>query len=160
MSRYAELHSHTHFSFLDGASSPYELVATAAELGYSALGITDHNGFYGAAHIAEAARKHGLPIVYGAEIGLPDSASDTDEGDPIRSAEAWDERGGPFGGDYTPAEPIWLTEQGLNDATGSGEWKLVGESQGSIHRRGRSIQSHGTKPTDLPPTNPWDEVAG
>ena len=131
MSRYAELHSHTHFSFLDGASSPYELVATAAELGYSALGITDHNGFYGAAHIAEAAKKHGLPIVYGAEIGLPESGSDGSDADasadPIGAAEAWDTAGGPFGGDYAPAEPIWLTEQGLDDATGSGEWKLVGE---------------------------------
>ena len=153
MSRYAELHSHTHFSFLDGASSPYELVATAAELGYTALGITDHHGFYGAAHVAEAAGKQGLPIVYGAEIGLPADADADGDTDPIGNAESWDTAGGPFSEGYEPAEPVWLSEQGLRDAAGSGEWKLVGESQGSIHRRGRSIQAHGTKPTDLPDTN-------
>ena len=86
--RYAELHCHTNFSFLDGASHPHELVARASELGYTALGVTDHDGFYGAVKIMEAARHLGLPVVYGVEIGLDrDSAGDPE---PIARAEAWD----------------------------------------------------------------------
>ena len=52
---YAELHCHSHFSFLDGASSPAELVEEAVRLGLHALAITDHDGFYGAPMLAEAA---------------------------------------------------------------------------------------------------------
>ncbi|NOX23153.1 MAG: PHP domain-containing protein, partial [Actinobacteria bacterium] len=47
MARYAELHCHTNFSFLDGASHPAELVYRAAELGYESLAVTDHDGFRG-----------------------------------------------------------------------------------------------------------------
>ena len=44
---YVELHAHSAFSFLDGASLPDELVGAAAKLGYRALALTDHNGVYG-----------------------------------------------------------------------------------------------------------------
>ena len=44
---YAELHAHSSFSFLDGASSPEELLEEAERLGLHALAITDHDGFYG-----------------------------------------------------------------------------------------------------------------
>ena len=44
---YAELHCHSNFSFLDGASHPEELVEEAARLDLQALALTDHNGFYG-----------------------------------------------------------------------------------------------------------------
>ena len=67
---YAELHCHTNFSFLDGASHAEDLVATAVEQGYRALAVTDHNGFYGAVRFSTAAREAGLPAVYGVEIGL------------------------------------------------------------------------------------------
>ena len=67
---YAELHCHSHFSFLDGASSPDELVAEAVRLGLSALALTDHDGFYGVVRFAEAARTHGLPTVFGSELSL------------------------------------------------------------------------------------------
>jgi error-prone DNA polymerase len=67
---YAELHCHTNFSFLDGASDPEELVAEAVRLGLEALAITDHDGFYGVVRFAEAAREHGLPTVFGAELSL------------------------------------------------------------------------------------------
>ena len=63
---YAELHCHSNFSFLDGASHPEELVQEAVRLGLSALALTDHDGFYGAVRFAEAARAHGLPTVFGA----------------------------------------------------------------------------------------------
>ena len=68
MSRYAELHCHSNFSFLDGASHPHDLVQRAVELGYEALAITDHNGFYGAPRFRIAAAEAGLPTVYGVEI--------------------------------------------------------------------------------------------
>ena len=69
--RYAELHAHSAFSFLDGASQPADLVAEAARLGLEALALTDHDGFYGVVRFAEAARAVGLPTVFGAELHLP-----------------------------------------------------------------------------------------
>jgi error-prone DNA polymerase len=70
VARYAELHAHTNFSFLNGASHPHDLVARAADLGYTALAVTDHDGFRGAAKVHVAAREVGLPIVYGTEVGM------------------------------------------------------------------------------------------
>ncbi|SDO21357.1 error-prone DNA polymerase [Klenkia soli] len=67
---YAELHCHTNFSFLDGASHPEELVAEAVRLGLHALAVTDHDGFYGVVRAADAARAHHLPTVVGAELSL------------------------------------------------------------------------------------------
>ena len=67
---YAELHCHSHFSFLDGASSPSELVEEAVRLGLHALAVTDHDGFYGAPALAEAAAAYDLLTVYGAELSL------------------------------------------------------------------------------------------
>jgi len=67
---YAELHCHSNFSFLDGASHPEELVEEAARLGLEALALTDHDGFYGVVRMAEAARALSLPVVYGAELTL------------------------------------------------------------------------------------------
>ncbi len=68
--RYAELHCHSNFSFLDGASHPEELVEEAARIGLEALALTDHNGFYGIVRFAQAARAVGLRTVFGAELTL------------------------------------------------------------------------------------------
>ena len=81
MARYAELHCHTNYSFLDGASHPEDLVRRASEFGYQALAVTDHDGFRGAVKVHQAARNVGLPVVYGTEIGLPRD----DEPSPPRS---------------------------------------------------------------------------
>lgn len=67
---YAELHAHSSFSFLDGASAPEELLAEAERQGLTALAITDHDGFYGAARFAEAAEQLGVQTVFGAELSL------------------------------------------------------------------------------------------
>ena len=67
---YAELHCHSNFSFLDGASHPEELVEEAARLGLEALALTDHGGLYGAVRFARAARAVGLPTVFGAELSF------------------------------------------------------------------------------------------
>ncbi|MBH0120738.1 PHP domain-containing protein, partial [Rhodococcus sp. CX] len=70
---YAELHAHSAFSFLDGASTPEELVEEAARLGLEALALTDHDGLYGVVRFAEAARELKVPTVFGAELGLDDA---------------------------------------------------------------------------------------
>jgi error-prone DNA polymerase len=67
---YAELHAHTAFSFLDGASQPEVMAAEAGRLGLSALAVTDHDGLYGIVRFAGAARAIGLPTVFGAELHL------------------------------------------------------------------------------------------
>ncbi len=71
---YVELHCHSAFSFLDGASLPEDLVATAHELGYAALALTDHNGLYGSMTFAQAAKPLGLQAITGAEVTLSDGA--------------------------------------------------------------------------------------
>ncbi|MDQ4092681.1 MAG: error-prone DNA polymerase, partial [Actinomycetota bacterium] len=67
---YAELHCHSNFSFLDGASHPEELVEEAARLGLDAIAITDHDGMYGVVRFAEAARELGVKTIFGAELSL------------------------------------------------------------------------------------------
>ena len=67
---YAELHAHTNFSFLDGASHPEEMAVRAAELGLQALAITDHDGVYGAVRFSHAARTHGLHPIVGMEASM------------------------------------------------------------------------------------------
>jgi error-prone DNA polymerase len=67
---YVELHSHSAYSFLDGASQPEELAARAAELGYEALALTDHDGVYGSLEFAYAAKAFGVRPITGAEVTL------------------------------------------------------------------------------------------
>jgi error-prone DNA polymerase len=67
---YVELHAHSAYSFLDGASQPEELAARAAELGYEALALTDHDGIYGSLEFAYAAKNFGVRPVTGAELTL------------------------------------------------------------------------------------------
>src|SRR6478752_2294792 len=67
---YVELHAHSAYSFLDGASLPEELAARAAELGYDALALTDHDGVYGSLEFAHAAKHFGVRPITGAEVSL------------------------------------------------------------------------------------------
>src|SRR5215212_6118860 len=69
---YAELHSHTNFSFLDGASTPDDLVDRAVALGLTGLAVTDHAGLYGAVRFVSAAEASDLHPVVGIEIELRD----------------------------------------------------------------------------------------
>jgi DNA polymerase III alpha subunit len=73
MAPYAELHCHTNFSFLDGASAPDELVERAVELGLSGMAATDHLGLYGVVRFAGAAEAAGIHPVIGVEIELLDA---------------------------------------------------------------------------------------
>src|SRR6266511_720286 len=71
---FAELHCHSNFSFLDGASDADGLVQRAAALGLTGLAITDHQGLYGIVRFAAAAEAAGIRPVIGTEIELIDAA--------------------------------------------------------------------------------------
>ena len=73
---FVELHCHSNFSFLDGASHPHELAERAAELEMPALAITDTGGVYGAVRFMQAARRLGVRPLIGAELEI--------DGDPVR----------------------------------------------------------------------------
>ena len=79
---FAELHTHSTYSFLDGASQPEELVEEAHRLGLEALALTDHDGMYGVVRFAEAARELAVPTVFGAELSLGLSAPQNGVADP------------------------------------------------------------------------------
>src|SRR5438067_12851561 len=64
-SMYTELHCHSAFSFLDGASLPEQLALTASQLGYTGVALTDHNGLYGSLAFAHEAKQLGLQAITG-----------------------------------------------------------------------------------------------
>jgi error-prone DNA polymerase len=72
MGPYVELHCHSAYSFLDGASQPEELVAAAVARGHEALALTDHDSLSGSMEFAQAARALGLRAIHGAEVTLDD----------------------------------------------------------------------------------------
>ena len=69
-----ELHAHSCYSFLDGASQPDELALRAAELGYESFALTDHDGLSGSLEFARAARDAGVRPITGCELTLDDGA--------------------------------------------------------------------------------------
>jgi error-prone DNA polymerase len=74
LTAYAELHCHSAYSFLDGASPPDELLAEAHRLGYPALALTDRNGVYGSLAFAHAAKPLGIQAITGAAVTLADGS--------------------------------------------------------------------------------------
>lgn len=123
MQGYCELHAHSNFSFLDGASHPEELVARAARLGLPALAVTDHAGLYAAVRLHKAAAETATDAAQAAGlsplnpiIGLEISIPRTDDelrlarrgrrlNDPLRGAKAsrgWpgEHHAGPIPGDH------------------------------------------------------------
>ncbi len=105
---YIELHAHSGYSFLDGASHPEELVLRAAELGYPALALTDHDGLYGSMEFARAAKEAGIHPITGVELtvhacGLPGEghglgrpASERSDRPPVAASSRPDEPPGFF----------------------------------------------------------------
>jgi len=65
---YVELHAHSAFSFLDGASTPTELAAAAAAHGYPAFALTDHDGVWGSMEFAHACKGFGVRAITGTEL--------------------------------------------------------------------------------------------
>jgi error-prone DNA polymerase len=103
---WAELHCHSSYSFLDGASAPAELIAEAARHGLTALAITDHDGMYGVPQFAQAAARlneqagTGIGTIFGAELSLGLPAGD-------EAAPGGRRRGIPIGspGERQPGTP-------------------------------------------------------
>ncbi|MQA86918.1 MAG: DNA polymerase III subunit alpha [Streptosporangiales bacterium] len=79
---YYELHCHSNFSFLDGASHPEELAYEAARLGLPGLALTDHDGMYGVVRFYEAADEAGISTLFGAELSLGLSGPQAGVADP------------------------------------------------------------------------------
>ncbi len=79
---FAELHTHSTYSFLDGASQPEELVEEAHRLGLEAIALTDHDGMYGVVRFAEAAHGLGVRTVFGSELSLGLSGPQNGVADP------------------------------------------------------------------------------
>src|ERR687886_1086023 len=109
---YVELHCHSAYSFLDGASLPEELAVQALELGYGALALTDHDGVYGSLEFAHAAKALGLRAITGAEVTLTDGSHvtllvETPEGyaNLCRLLTAAHEDTRPPGREHEPGEP-------------------------------------------------------
>src|ERR687886_1151460 len=109
---YVELHCHSAYSFLDGASQPEELAARAAELGYPALALTDHDGLCGSLEFAHAAKHFGVTPITGAEVTLADGSHvtllvETSEGyaNLCRLLTAAHEDTRPPGREHEPGEP-------------------------------------------------------
>jgi len=118
---YVELHCHTNFSFLDGASQPVDLVEEAVQLGLSGLAVTDHDGFYGVVQFSAAAREHKLPTVFGAELSLGCRAHRT--GSPIRPAgTCWRWPGDPRGTPGCPVPSRWPSWPAARRAGPSTTW--------------------------------------
>jgi error-prone DNA polymerase len=152
---YAELHAHSHYSFLDGSSSPEQLIAEATRLGLAGLALTDHDGFYGAARFAEAAEaqaqkdevagRNPLLTVYGAELSLGLDAPQLGAADPAgthllvlaRGAQGYHRLAGAIteaqlaGGEK--GRPVYDLE--ALAAAGGGEWAiLTGCRKGAVRR--------------------------
>ncbi len=80
---YAELHAHSNFSFLDGASSPESLLEEAARLSLHAIAMTDHDGFYGVVRLAEAGESFPqVKTIFGAELSFDLSKPQNGAADP------------------------------------------------------------------------------
>src|SRR4029079_2247862 len=83
---YVELHCHSAFSFLDGASAPDELVAAALERRHGAMALNDHDTVRGAMEFAQSAAALGLRAIHGAEVTLADDRHLTLL---VRNARGW-----------------------------------------------------------------------
>ncbi len=81
MSGFVHLHTHSHFSLMDGVPSPAELVGRAADLGMGALALTDHQGLYGAIRFYQAARKAGVAPIVGCEMCVEPAGAEADAAD-------------------------------------------------------------------------------
>ena len=155
---YAELHAHSAFSFLDGASQPEELAIEAAGLGLAGMAITDHDGLYGVVRFAEAARTLDLPSIYGAELSLDAAVRHTGMPDPegthllvlARGPEGYRRLSRSIGGAHLASgkkgEAHYRIEELADIAAGN--WLvLTGCRKGSVRR---ALERNGPGTWDLP----------
>ncbi|MDQ1528095.1 MAG: error-prone polymerase, partial [Microbacteriaceae bacterium] len=143
---YAELHAHSNFSFLDGASSPEELLEEAVRLGLHAIALADHDGFYGVARLSEAAEaQKRVATIIGAELSIglskPQNGSADPEGNHLlvlaRKAEGYHRLAGAITSAQLAGEqkgrPLYDLAE-LSERAG-GEWLvLTGCRKGAVRR--------------------------
>jgi error-prone DNA polymerase len=123
---YAELHCHSSFSFLDGASHPEELAVEAARLGLTALAVTDVDGLYGVVRFAEAAREVGLRTLFGAELlHLPLLADGPDGYARLARTISLGQLAGAKGA------PVFTLE-GLAEGVAGDAWVLTGTAEAAV----------------------------
>jgi len=142
---YAELHAHSSYSFLDGASSPDEMAAEAYRLDLKALALTDHDGMYGVVQFFQAAKDLGLPAVYGSELTLQHDAPRTGIPDPegahllvlARGAEGYRRLSGRLSAAHMEAGEKGLLRHDINKLAeaSNGEWMiLTGCRKGAVRQ--------------------------
>lgn len=76
---YVHLHTHSHYSLLDGMSKVPEMVARAKEFGMPALALTDHGNLYGAIEFYQACKKAEIKPIIGVEAYILQSTTDPQE---------------------------------------------------------------------------------
>jgi len=113
---YVELHAHSNYSLLEGASSIDELVWEAREQGHAALALTDHNGMFGSMEFARAAKEAGLRPITGLELTVLEP--DPEEG------RAWYERPS-----EEPRRGIRVQRKGLLAPLGRSHVTLLAETK-------------------------------
>lgn len=67
MQRFVHLHTHSHYSLLDGLGKIDDLVSHTKKLGMDALALTDHGALYGAIEFYKKAKKAGIKPILGIE---------------------------------------------------------------------------------------------
>jgi error-prone DNA polymerase len=151
---FAELHCHSNFSFLDGSSSVDDLAERAADLGYAALALTDHNGLYGAVRFATAAQEAGLRPIVGMEVELLDAIAPDPTGliVPRRRRKRLDRT---VGGQWAQSEPANRSDVlGLSDSPPEGGRAVrpqVERLRPPGHREPRKEDLRGVRPRELGP---------
>ncbi len=143
---FAELHCHTDFSFLDGASPAEDLVERAVELGLSGLAVTDHQGLYGAVRFSAAAREAGLHAVVGMEIELLDAAAPDPVAIVVPPRRAKQRKPAPTG--LAPTGPVLTTSE---PRAGEPTRALVPRQRPPGHREPRREDLRGVRPRELGP---------
>jgi error-prone DNA polymerase len=141
---YAELHAHSSYSFLDGASLPEELAIAAAEHGYEAFALTDHDGVWGSMEFAQACEPLGVRAITGAELTVVDGDLAPDFG--ISEENRHGDR------PCSPTQPFHLTLL-VENATG---WRNLCRLLTVAHAETRP--KPGREP--LPPCLPLDVLEG
>ena len=76
---FVHLHSHSTWSLLDGAISADALPHLAAELGYDAIALTDHDALTGAVRFSNACRAAGIKPIYGTELTIQSERAERPE---------------------------------------------------------------------------------
>ena len=86
---FVQLHNHTHYSLLDGASKIPDLAKRAAELGMPAVGITDHGNMHGAYEMYTNCVANGVKPINSMRPCAPPANSRTSSAKTTSSSNLW-----------------------------------------------------------------------